>query len=435
MVEDVLDDLCDRSAWLSRFRALLGERTGETLLGRIDHLALPGKRHAEPLGKAGFVSGPVHDREHAVVCPTAAAPPIFLYEQGRARCVLAVDSVAAFVEHYPDADPGWRIEQRAGAPLRVCQVAGEREVEVWVAERSDSIQWPTRANALYDVDAGRRHLDAFRTRSRDEAAKADERLVDLSGDLRRAFGEAAGDLGSDWATALFFRSEREYWLSQTPAAQVQGERQDALGLGWANHDHHTYRCSRRWFGEAVAMLELLGLERREAFHAGAEAGWGAQILEHPRLPIVAFVDVDLSPAELEHARGALAPGESLGTVGLWCELHGEAMFQAGLHHLACRYDFAATCAQLHARGVDVMPPFTDLPELTQAFTTASRRPVPLERVESLEAQKLITPEEAERFGREGARGSHLELIERRQAYKGFHPQGINVIICETDPRS
>ena len=31
------------------------------------------------------------------------------------------------------------------------------------------------------------------------------------------------------------------------AAQVQNARQDRLGLGWANHDHHTFRCSRQFF--------------------------------------------------------------------------------------------------------------------------------------------------------------------------------------------
>ena len=57
-------------------------------------------------------------------------------------------------------------------------------------------------------------------------------------------GRAADDLGVDWACDLFFAAERDYWTRRNRAARTQKARQDALGLGWANHDHHTYRSSR-----------------------------------------------------------------------------------------------------------------------------------------------------------------------------------------------
>lgn len=436
VVENALDDLCESSAWLAKLRTALHEQTGEALLGRVDHLALPIRRYGDRLAEAGFATAETHNEGTLALCPGAFAPPIYLQEE-RARCVLAVDSVAGFVERYPDVDAGWRIEGPEGAPLRRCQVAAASGVEVWIAERWGTTGWPAQDGSRPRRDTARQYLDAFRSRPRDESFGTERGLRTLFGDLRQLIADAALDLGADWATALFFRAERDYWLARTPAAQVQGKRQDAWGLGWANHDHHTYRCSRRWFVEAVGLLELLGLEPRETFHAGVEAGWGAQVLEHPRLPIVAFVDVDLSPEELgiDLAHQALEARGALGTIGLWCRLHGEAMFEGGLHHLACHYDFDSICSQLEVRGIEVMPPFTDLPELRQAFTVASPRSVSSNRVDRLEAANLITAEQAETFRRHGALGSHIEIIERRQAYKGFHERGIDTIIAQTDPRS
>jgi hypothetical protein len=51
-------------------------------------------------------------------------------------------------------------------------------------------------------------------------------------------------------------------------------RQDRLGLGWGNHDHHTYRSSREQFAGLIRVFEVIGLLCRERFYAGIEAGWG-----------------------------------------------------------------------------------------------------------------------------------------------------------------
>ena len=63
-----------------------------------------------------------------------------------------------------------------------------------------------------------------------------------------------------------------------------------------------------------------------------------------------FADVDLSPDEVagDFAHEPLAERSELGTVGLWCELHGEAFLEAGMHHLECQFDFEAARAQLAA---------------------------------------------------------------------------------------
>ncbi len=435
-LDETLARLCARSPWLRRFSSALHEQTGERLLGRIDHLALPSEPYGALLREAGFEMESAEGAETRARRADAFVPAIYLHDSGRARCALKVESLAEFVLRYPGADPGWRIEGSEGAPLRRCRVASDSEIDVWVLERWGSTGWHAEDRSPQERELARERLDAFRRRPRDEGPGNADALEERFVELRELIVASARELGADWTSALFFRAEREHWQSSTPAAQRVGQRQNAWGLGWANHDHHTYRCSRPWLSDAVGVLELLGLRPREAFHAGAEAGWGAQVLDHPRLPFLTFVDVDLSPEELriDFAHRGLPASDELGTVGLWCGLHGEAMFAAGLHHLACHYDFDAIASQLRARDIELMPPFADLPELRQAFTRAERRPVRPERIERLLSLGLITETEARAFRREGALGSHLELIERKQAYKGFHQKGINEIIRGTDPR-
>jgi hypothetical protein len=47
---------------------------------------------------------------------------------------------------------------------------------------------------------------------------------------------------------------------------------------------------------------------------------------------------------------------------------------------------------------------------------------------------MISSEQADKFRREGALGSHLEVLERNDGYKGFNQTGISDIIHRTDPR-
>ncbi len=217
---------------------------------------------------------------------------------------------------------------------------------------------------------------------------------------------------------------------------MQKARQDALGLGWANHDHHTYRSSRKHFNRLIGVLELLGFQCRERFYGGREAGWGAQVVEQSACGVVIFADVDLSAEEVtgDFAHQPLEDRDRLGTVGLWCGLHGEAFLEAGMHHLECRFDFDRAREQLLGVEVESMKPFTDFEYLRQSFTRADVWPVQPERIDALLAAGLISGEQAERFRREGALGSHLEILERNQGYKGFNQTGISEIIRDTDPR-
>jgi hypothetical protein len=153
---------------------------------------------------------------------------------------------------------------------------------------------------------------------------------------------------------------------------------------------------------------------------------------------VIFADVDLSPDEImnDFPHEGLPPRKELGTVGLWCALHGEAFLQAGMHHLECQFDFDGLKQQLESdAGVKVMKPFTNFPYLRQAFTEAELWPVHPQRIEKLLREGRITEAQAQHFREHGALGSHLENLERNDGFKGFNQTGISEIIHRTDPRA
>jgi hypothetical protein len=160
-------------------------------------------------------------------------------------------------------------------------------------------------------------------------------------------------------------------------------------------------------------------------------------MEQAETGIITFNDVDLSPDELvsDFAHESLRPQPTLGTVGLWCGLHGDSFLQAGMHHLECQFDFEALRQQLESEyAVKVMKPFTDFPHLRQAFTEGERWPVSAQRIDRLLKQGLITPAQARQFQEQGAIGSHLENLERNDGFKGFNQTGVSEIIAATDPR-
>ncbi len=243
-------------------------------------------------------------------------------------------------------------------------------------------------------------------------------------------------VGVDVACELFFAEEREFWMFRNRAGRVQKRRQDAVGLGWANHDHHTYRCSRRHFPDLVKFMENLGLAKRERFYAGAEAGWGAQVMETPSVGIVVFADVDLQPDEVnrDYAAERLPEVAKVGTVGLWCGLHGDSFLQAGMHHLEARFNHPLLREQLAAEGINTMKPFSDFPFLRQAFTEGERWTVDPVRVERLRAKGSITDAQAAAFIKDGAIGSHMENLERKGGFKGFNQKSVSAIIAAVDPR-
>ncbi len=430
LVHELLAQIHSRSPTAQRLGQRLVQETGTRLIDWVDHLEVPDAPGLEArLHAAGF-HAEASDGVLAFRHPGGLFPPVILTVDGSYALHVKVDSV---VDALQAAELSVTIAGAPWAGLRRARIADEH-AQVWVCERHGYQGFDLPTLVPERLMALLRHKDAFATRRRvfDQPAEGFAHALAL-------VDAAVRDLGMDLACDRFFAAERAYWQRRNRAARVQNARQDALGLGWANHDHHTYRSSRAYFPLMIAVFERLGFHCRERFYPGHNAGWGAQVLEHSGTGIVIFADVDMSEDEIKrdfaHQPFPDEPGRPLGTVGLWCALHGESFLEAGMHHLEATFSFDHVRPQLELLGVHSMPPFTDFPHLRQCFTVGDRWSVKPERIDRLLAAKLITTAQAEQFRREGAIGSHLELLERNQGFKGFNQQGVDRIIAGTDPRT
>jgi hypothetical protein len=411
--------------------------TSSRLLDWLDHLVLvDGEGVRGRLVELGFEAVEVTplDREPVYQCRGAIFPSLVL----RSDPVLRPGAVAAAAIQVEDVSEflmaNYRvatIEGSALSPYRRARAWSVDGRDLWVVERRGHVGFsPVNMSSEYP-DRYVRALETWRTRRR-EFDEVQEGMVHTLELARRL----VSDMGTDLAAWIAFSAEREHWQRRNMAGALQKARQDRLGLGWANHDHHTFRSSREGFPLLIEILETFGFVPRERFYAGAEAGWGAQVMEQPACRFAVFADVDLAPDEVDDdfAHQALSPRTELGTVGLWCALHGESMLAAGLHHVAGRFDFDAVTAALAEWGVPMMQPFSEFSYLRQAFTRGERWPIPDQRLERLVALNRIGREQAERFREAGAVGSHLENIQRGDGFKGFNQQTISDIIQRTDPR-
>ncbi len=418
-VRELLDGFIESNRFIMHLRDRMLHETGTRLVDWVACFKIPDAPGlAVQLDSLGF-------RRHGGTFKHEGGlfPDVEVTRSALRQVFIKVESVADFILVHQLAGKV-PIDGEPLAAIRKACVSHEGETECWVIERHGSTS--------ADVNTILKHQEALKLRCRDFD---DE--IDGFAHARALIRSAIADLGVDRACDLFFQAERGYWQMRNRAAQIQKSRQDALGLGWANHDHHTYRCSRENFAPLIVLLEELGFHCRERFYAGKDAGWGAQVLEQSNTGVVIFADVDLAPDEVagDFAHEPLPVRSELGTVGLWCGLHGEAFLQAGMHHLECQFDFESARDQLKAEGIETMKPFTDFPYLRQAFTKGEVWPVSEQRINRLRKAGLITKDQAIKFGTDGALGSHLEILQRDDGYKGFNQTGINDIILKTDPRN
>ncbi len=426
IVRRSLDQLCQANPFLARLADRMLTETGTRLIDWIDRLSTTATE--SELTAAGF------KREscgtHTLYRHPEAQLPAIFWDYGKQIVAIKVESVVDFLVAH-GLDSRSQIFGNSGAALRRVCVDCHRDLECWIVERHGYQGW--------NVDDASAELQAQLAHHR-ERFYVRRRKFDSSADgfahARQLIESAIAEVGRDRACDLFFQAERAYWQARNDAGAIQRMRQERLGLGWANHDHHTYRSSREAFAQLISILELMGFQCRERFYAGREAGWGAQVIEQTTCGVVIFADVDLAPDEVlqDFAHEPLEPRPALGTVGLWCALHGEAFLAAGMHHLECQFSFEAARDQLSESGVDTMKPFTDLPYLRQAFTKGQRWPVSEENLQNAISRGWITADQASAFREQGAIGSHLELLERQDGYKGFNQTGISDIITATDPR-
>lgn len=434
LVNELCADFLKRCPKAKALADRMKAETGTRFVDWIDHIQAPkNKALRDRMIEVGYTpkAEPAPAGAECFVNELGMFPPIVLVDGDVTRVAIKVEFVADFLA----AQHIWEGE-----------VTGEphgqyRSAVAFVGERCEMLAVERHGYRGYIAprfDAGRaikaqQHLENLRRRRRDCPTDAEGFAI-----TNRLVDAAIADIGRDWTCDAFFAAERGYWMQRNRAAQVQYARQEKLGLGWANHDHHTYRVSRENFPKVVAMWEKLGLYCRERFYAGHEAMWGAQVMEQPVTGIITFNDVDMSPEELmgdfSH-EGFKEKRDKLGTVGLWVGLHGEAFLQAGMHHLEAQFDWHALVEQLEkTANVKTMAPFTTFPYLRQAFTEGERWSVNAARADALLAAKYITPEQAASFKKDGALGSHLENLERNDGFKGFNQQGVSDIIARTDPR-
>ena len=251
----------ERNSFARRLADRMRNETGTLLLDWVDHIVVPAAEESE-WRAVGFVDDPLGEtpaNQNALWHPEAMLPRVLLdrsLPEGKSPAILAIrpESIGDFVAPHQLAgepegeplsrfrrlvvheEPGARIEavERRGYRGNVAAAlrAGEREALMQTAEL-----WRSRRRDFPDDTEGYRQAQT---------------LVD----------QVIRLVGRDLACHVVFAGERVYWESRNRAAQVQKARQDKLGLGWGNHDHHTFRSSREHFVDLMRALEKLGFSLR-----------------------------------------------------------------------------------------------------------------------------------------------------------------------------
>ena len=431
LILSILEECIAGNPFISKLQEDLLHLTSTRLFDWLDNVVVGRSQNMEnDLEEAGFEAEEAHPTYRVFHHPGAQLPRVVVRDQDIPVAGLAVkvESIADFLMAH--AITGWL----EGSPLsgfRRCCVSTKNNISLWVVERRGTrTMEPTYAEEGY-VEKYLECLEKWQSRPRalEDEDEAMSRTLELA-------EEIVAMMGRDVAAWIALEAERKYWQSRNTAGQIQKNRQDRLGMGWANHDHHTFRSSRYHFSQLVRLFEILGFHCRERFYAGEEAGWGAQVMENSVAGLVLFLDLDLEPQELEinFAHQAIPEVKHLGTVGLWCALHGDSVLKAGMHHLEAQFMHDELTEDLSHLGIGMMEPFSDFSYLKQAFTSGEHWHVDPDRTEKIFSAGLISRDEADKFRSYGAVGSHLENLQRREGYKGFNQKNVSFIIQKTDPR-
>lgn len=430
LVLEVLERAIAASPAISKLSEELFHQTNTRLFDWLDHVYVAkSDQMLQRLKDAGYVQQG-NGNQQVFAHPGAQLPRLVAhsskdFDEGIA---VSVDSIADFLMVRGELRT---IEGSQFGNFRRCLFANEKRTALWVVERRGTLTLQPSHEKSDAVYHNQQAVEKWMSRPRplfhqDQAMQETLHLV-------QGLIEEVGQHRAAWTV---LEVERRYWQARNTAGQIQKNRQDKLGMGWANHDHHTFRSSRRRFTQLVHLFELLGFHCRERYYAGAESGWGAQVMENPVCRLVLFLDVDLAPDEIaiDFAHEPLPEIDKLGTVGLWCALHGDSILKGGMHHLEAQFMFEELKEELLVRGIKMMDPFSSFPHLKQAFTAGEYWPVDPVRLAGLVQEGKINQEEAERFKLHGAIGSHLENLQRREGFKGFNQKNVSIIIKQTDPR-
>ena len=420
----LLSEFCAKNPPVAALAERLEQGGGVDLHSLVDHWILPPSEGLEEqLLALGLVKNTLPEGDEVFFHSGARLPKVRIKNKPAPILALGVESISEFCEKQNLPLDALHGEDDSGYQ---CGHVTLPYGELMPVVRRSYVGFAPQAAPKNLAEV----RESFRTRPR----QGDE--LSVIAEARARFEIAEKSLGAGRATEEFFAAERTFYLTRNAAARWQFERQVSLGIGWANHDHHTYRSSRAAFQALIQLFVSMGFVCRERFYAGAEAGWGAQVLDHPGSRVVIFADVDVAPEELnlDFSEVLLPEKNSLGTIGLWCALHGSSVAAAGMHHLECEFLCQKVKSDAISAGFPVMAPFTELPYLWQAFTQGELWKVSPERLVPLVSAGHISAEQAEKFEKIGALGSHLEILQRWEGFKGFNKTAVSAIIRDTDAR-
>ncbi len=410
------------ATWVSEFQ----RKTSTRIFDWVDYIAVPeGDVDADVLFKLGFHESKTDDDSIGFRVEGSALFPLLLRSGKASELAIIVEDIDDFRKVYANEKT---IQGLPNSGFRKLVLNAENDFLLLVIERRGFSGYTLQESE--DIDPYVEVSETLGTRRR--AFDSAEEGISETERILKSF---ESKLSKRRLADAFFRSERRYWERRNRAGRLQKDRQDEVGAGWGNVDHHTFRSSRQSFVSLIRIFELLGLSSRERFHAGAQAGWGAQILEDLNGRNVVFADVDLSEEEKDFDFGhrGLNPRDRLGTVGLWVGLHGESILEAGMHHLAARFRFDDVQGDLEGGGIGMMKPFSNFPFLRQVFTEPEKWQVDKDKLIPLLKKHQLSEEQFTAFGRQGAIGSHLEDIQRGQGFKGFNQNSVSAIIKWTNP--
>lgn len=409
----------------------IGKQTSTKLFDWIDYIQLPNKKiDDELLKKLEFTEDKKVDVPYGTRVFKHSKTfffPILLYEGDDTEIALKPEDLEHFHKKFGREN---KIQGKKYSRYRKLEVKKENNYILSAVERRGYPGFIIDKIPL-DINGYKNALNSFMYRKRNFNNDGNGML-----EIMRLIESLNKKLDKSRVADAFFRAERIYWEKRNKAGKVQKRLQDEFGLGWGNHDHHTYRSSRKNFKNLINIFENLGFICRERFYAGERAGWGAQILENTNCGIVIFADVDLTIDEkdTDFAHKGLRNLKRLGTVGLWIGLHGESILQSGMHHLEARFIFNKLRKNLPKYNISFMNPFSNFKFLKQAFSVGEQWRVDKRRLENLLKKGSINQEHYTKFLKEGAIGSHLENLQRTQGYKGFNQNSVTAIIKATDPR-
>jgi len=217
----------------------MAHETGTDFFEWIDHLVLSPEAE-KTLLEIGFV----HDQraetpngEKVYEHPQATLPRVMVrkaQKQNPSIVALRPEFVADFIaRHNLSSEP-------EGEPLsryRRVLVADENGTQLEAVERRSYRGFVPAPLTPSELQAIIKAKELWATRRRlfendAEGVKAANQILE----------RVTGLVGRDLACQFYFEAERAYWETRNRAGQIQKRRQDQLGLGWGNHDHHTFRC-------------------------------------------------------------------------------------------------------------------------------------------------------------------------------------------------